>query len=312
MAELFLLELVNDNRKVHGIRGWQATYVAIKGAMMAHCIKIGEKSFRKFWNAYGLKVKIRHKPPITSISGPWLRRFPYLVRDFIPDGPDELWVSDITYLRLKDRRFAYLSLVMDAYSRKIVGYCLYRTLEAKGCVEALRMAIQQRRLRDKLLIHHSDGGFQYCSAAYLEILQSEKIKGSMTEKGPGDNAKAERLNRTLKHSLGLKRRFENFEEAEQAVARAIHFYNNIRSHSSVNYMTPAAAHQCTGPIPMRWKNWRKESKLKRMAAEQAVSLPGGSMRLGAFGGPVANCPALPPEPVPIDPTTMPNLHNDGD
>src|SRR5207253_6265873 len=121
------------------------------------------------------------------------RRFANIVRDFIPTGPNQLWVSDITYIHLQNG-FAYLSLITDAYSRKIVGYCLLDTLAAAGPLMALKMALLNNpEISD--LIHHSDRGVQYCCDEYIHLLKKYGIKISMTESGdPLENALAERVN----------------------------------------------------------------------------------------------------------------------
>ena len=129
--------------------------------------------------------------------------------------------------------FSYLSLITDAFSRKIVGYCLYPTLEAIGCVNALKMAIDNRRKGCKL-VHHSDRGIQYCSAAYVEILQYNKIDISMTQSGsPYENALAERMNGILKNEFYPKRVYQNHKEAFKVLASNIEIYNCKRPHLSL-------------------------------------------------------------------------------
>lgn len=151
--------------------------------------------------------------------------------------------------------FSYLSLVTDAYSRKIVGYCLYPTLERAGPIKAAQMAIANcSRNNNQPLIHHSDRGLQYCCADYVSLMGKHGITISMTEKGsPYENAIAERMNGILKHQLGLKQTFVNFTEAQQAVDKAITAYNNLYPHGSCNYLTPEQAHKQTGKLPSKWK-----------------------------------------------------------
>jgi putative transposase len=154
--------------------------------------------------------------------------------------------------------FGYLSLVTDAYSRKIVGHHLSGDLSAKGCVDALRMALRENPERGGL-IHHSDRGLQYYSAAYVKLLGAD-VRISMTEKSdPLENAIAERVNGILKDEL-LERRFESFTEARTEVAQAVRIYNHLRPHSSVDMLTPAAAHTQTGVLKRHWKNYYSNNK----------------------------------------------------
>ena len=175
---------------------------------------------------------------------------------------NELWVSDITYIHLKNNKFAYLSLVTDAYSRKIVGFCMNSDLSADGPVTALEMALKGRA-SDESLIHHSDRGSQYCSDAYISLLRSGDINISMTQSGnPRDNAIAERVNGILKQEL-LEEVYPSIKQAQRSAVIAIDTYNRIRPHSSVDMMTPDKAHTQTGPITRRWKSLFKVSAKKQ-------------------------------------------------
>ncbi|MCF2502726.1 integrase core domain-containing protein [Dyadobacter sp. CY107] len=143
-----------------------------------------------------------------------------------------MWVSDLTYIRTLEG-FSYLSLITDAFSRKIVGFSLYQTLEAIGCICALKMAIAGRTCDSPyFLIHHSDRGIQYCSAEYVGILNDENIAISMTQSGsPYDNALAERVNGIIKNECYPKWVYQNHKEAANAITRIIHTYNNKRPHA---------------------------------------------------------------------------------
>lgn len=160
-----------------------------------------------------------------------------------PVMAEQVWVSDITYLRT-EKGFIYLFLVTDAYSRKIMGYHLSQSLKASGCISALRMAMHQRQYGKRPLVHHSDRGIQYCCDAYVELLQRNHIQISMTQSGsPYDNAVAERVNGILKTELGLYATFPSYSMAVEPVCRAIEKYNNKRLHMSCNMMTPAQRHR---------------------------------------------------------------------
>lgn len=159
-------------------------------------------------------------------------------------------MSDLSYIQV-GIDFAYLSVIMDAYSRKIVGWSFHKTLETKGPVAALEMALKTPSQTDQPLIHHSDRGVQYCSGAYVDRLRQANITISMTESGdPNENALAERVSRTLKEDFYL-RGFPTFGMAEKAVEQAIGAYNSVRPHASLSYKTPNQAHQGKGYQPLK-------------------------------------------------------------
>jgi transposase InsO family protein len=189
----------------------------------------------------------------TTDSNHHYRKWSNLIKEMEINRSEQVWVSDITYIRTKNG-FLYLSLITDAYSRKVMGYHLSHRLEAKGTVAALRMAINQREYPDQPLIHHSDRGIQYCCTNYVEALQKEGIEISMAEKGnPYENAIAERINRTFKEQLGMGETFESYQLAIAKLIRAVETYNYRRPHTSCDNMTPEKAHKCTGPLKKHWK-----------------------------------------------------------
>jgi transposase InsO family protein len=150
--------------------------------------------------------------------------------------------------------FSYLSLVTDAYSRKIVGWSLQTHLQASGPLEALKMAVEQPPQSVTDLIHHLDRGIQYCCRDYISLLESAKIRISMTENShPGENALAERVNGILKEELLENRRFTSFVAAQEAITKAVKTYNHLRPHSSCDYLTPEHAHQQKGKLRKRWR-----------------------------------------------------------
>jgi transposase InsO family protein len=166
---------------------------------------------------------------------------------------EQVWVCDITYIRVANE-FNFLSLITDAYSHLIVGYCLHETLAAEGSLKALKMAVSTLKENTSGLIHHSDRGIQYCCDQYSDELKKYSIKSSMTENGdPYENAIAERLNGILKHNFLLEQTFNSRDYALQAVDRAIKNYNYLRPHQSVSMLTPANAHQHEGELHRCWK-----------------------------------------------------------
>ena len=160
-------------------------------------------------------------------------------------GLDEAWVADLTYIRLGGE-FVYLATVMDAYSRRVLGWCLARTLEAELALTALEQALAQRQPQPGW-IHHSDRGVQYACAAYVERLEAAGACVSMAAKGsPLENAQAERLFRTLKEEEVYLQEYETFEEAEASIGRFIEeVYNRKRLHSSLGYRPPCEFEELT-------------------------------------------------------------------
>lgn len=203
-----------------------------------------------------LLIRNRRRKAITTDSRHWMRKYGNLIRDVQILCPEQLWVSDITYIRLVNE-FAYLSLITDAYSRKIVGFNLRRDLSSEGCICALRMALAERMYLDQPLIHHSDRGSQYCSSYYVEMLTTNKIAISMTENGdPYENALAERVNGIIKNEFKLYGGNLGMEQTSDLVAKSIHHYNTLRPHASCDYLTPQQAHQTKGQLKKRWKTYK--------------------------------------------------------
>jgi putative transposase len=251
-AELILQEVVRirETLKYVGVRKLHDMTALFT---VQHGIEMGRDALFDLLREHSMLVRRRkRKGPRTTYSAFNRKRYPNLAKDFTPSGANQLWVSDITYIRVKEG-FAYLSLVTDAYSRKIVGYHLNRRLAAAGPAAALRMALRNNPDREGL-IHHSDRGVQYYSNEYMNLIGTE-IRISMSEKSdPLENAIAERVNGILKQEL-LERRYESFAAAIRQVAQAVSIYNHLRPHLSIDMLTPAEAHTRTGPLARRWKHY---------------------------------------------------------
>ena len=240
---------------------------------------LGRDVFADLLVEFGMKVRLKVRKPRTTDSTHGLPTFPNIVKDFIPTASNQLWVSDITYITIwlpnGEYYFCYLSLILDAYSKEIVGYCVGDSLKTECPLEALRMAL--KRLygsKEHNLIHHSDRGTQYASSDYIKLLRENNIRISMTETGdPKDNAQAERINNTMKNELLKDKVFRSIEEVISAVAKAIDFYNNRRPHMSINNMTPAQAAGCVGEITKKWHSYREDViKAKLDIPEISLSL----------------------------------------
>jgi len=163
-----------------------------------------------------------------------------LARGMVPTGLDQLWVADITYVRLAEE-FAFLAVVLDAFSRRVIGWALDRNLRVTLAIEALEMAIAARRPAPGSLIHHSDRGVQYACGEYAAILAAHDIKPSMSRVGnPYDNAQAESFMKTLKHEEVDGRNYRDITQAREAIRAFIEdIYNRQRLHSALAYRPPA-------------------------------------------------------------------------
>jgi len=229
-----------------------------------HGIKMGRDQLFDLLRFHGLLMRRRTRIAKTTDSHHWLKKYPNLIKDIILSAANQLWVSDITYIRTL-QGFNYLSLITDAYSRKIMGYALYETLEALGPTEALEMAIKERKeISAFILIHHSDRGVQYCSTEYVDILVKGNIAISMTQSSsPYENALAERVNGTIKNDFFPKKVYQNHKEAKKSISRIIQVYNQKRPHASVDYLTPDEAHLKEGNLKKRWKKYYKPIPQKK-------------------------------------------------
>jgi len=265
-SELIVQEVLKY-RKFQKRIGGRKLFSMMHHFLHQHAIGMGRDAFFNVLRDYGLLIRIRKRKAITTDSNHPYRKYPNLIKEFIPIAPNQLWVCDITYIVIGDG-FGYLSLITDAYSRKIVGFCLHKTLSAQGTIAALKPALKNNP-NTKGLIHHSDRGVQYCCYEYVEILQNKHIKISMTENGdPLENAIAERVNGILKTEL-LKERFLSFAEAQEAIAIAISTYNHLRPHNSIGNLTPFEAHSLNHSVlPKRlWKNYY-QPKQKEVPLEE--------------------------------------------
>ena len=255
-----IVELVNRERQTANRIGAKKLYLILKKELILHGITIGRDLFFEVLRDYNLLVKRKRKYIQTTMSRHRFHKYPNCAKDLKIDCSEQLWVSDITYLRVFGKHY-YLILITDAYSRKVVGYNFGPKMDAKFCVVALQMALDGRQYPERELMHHSDRGVQYCSDLYVDLLNANSIKISMTENGdPLENALAERMNRTFKDTFGLDKDFVDFKTAQRAVDNAIEYYNTRLPHSSVDNLTPQEAHHRKGELKKHWRWYWKEKQ----------------------------------------------------
>jgi len=258
-SELVIQQVIQIRNEQKAV-GARKLYIHMKPFFKEHGISMGRDALFDLLAEYKMLIRKRkRKVPITTFSNHWMHKYPNLIIGFVPTAAHQLLVSDITYIGLAEDVFAYLSLVTDAYSRKVVGHWLNRDLSAEGCIHALQMAIRQLP-KQTCPIHHSDRGGQYCSFDYVALLNKKNMGISMTQSGdPRENALAERLNGILKNEL-LEQRYVSFAEAKKAIDKAVQVYNNKRLHSSVDMLTPSEAHYREGELKRHWKTYYKTKK----------------------------------------------------
>jgi transposase InsO family protein len=257
--EDIILQHVHQFRSRMPRLGTRKLHYLLVPVLQEHGIRLGRDELFDLLDEHKLLIRQRKRKVITTNSRHWLHKYADQVRDLAIIRPEQLWVSDITYIRLVNQ-WGYLSLITDAYSRQIVGYCLRNDMAAEGCIEALQMALSNRCYPHAKLIHHSDRGSQYCCSGYVKVLDSHNIAISMTENGdPYENALAERMNGILKGEFNLYESRVGFESTKELIKRSIGIYNLERPHSSCDMLTPAKAHQQTGVLKKRWKAypWKK-------------------------------------------------------
>jgi putative transposase len=274
LEEALVIGKVREIRKSQPYPGTEKIYHMIKPFLKEHGIKMGRDKLDKLLNKYQLQSKRRRRRAFQTNSMHRFFKYPNLIKNTILNRANQLWASDITYIR-RFRGFSYLSLITDSYSHRIVGWHLSKGLSIIGPVKALEMALLNRR-KDKmqklLLIHHSDRGIQYCSNSYVALLNKRNVKISMALSSY-ENPVAERLNGILKTEL-LNDGYPTHQEALEAVEEAIRIYNNERPHRSINMMTPVEAHKMMGPMPKRWRrnSRREKSSKKREKSQQELNV----------------------------------------
>ena len=264
LEEELVIQQVKSIRSNHKRIGTRKLYEMLHPFMQDHAIKMGRDALFNVLSANHMLVRKRKRRIKTTNSYHWLRKYPNLIREFVPTGINQLWVSDITYWKLGDHP-TYISFITDVYSHKIVGYQLADTMEAIESVKALQMALSAIGAESHLnLIHHSDRGIQYCSQAYIKLLKESGIHISMTENGdPLENAVAERVNGIIKDEYLDNYQVYSLAEAKELLDSVVKLYNNERPHMSISNFTPNQIHQTNNNIKTErlWKNYYKKQPI---------------------------------------------------
>lgn len=243
-----------------------------------HRVKIGRDKFFDILRENGLLVHRRRRGYKTTDSNHPYFKYPNLIKDKIPLKANEIWVSDMTYVWIRDQNcYGYLSLVTDLYSRRIMGYHMLESLKAEGPLKALEMAVKTAgKANVHNCIHHSDRGIQYCCNAYVAKMNSLEMVPGMTQQGdPKENAVAERVNGIIKNEFtsDTEMSFATFEESRKQLRLFIDFYNNKRPHGSINRLTPLKAYAMEGELNRTWKNY---SVLKWLREKSEAKSEGGN------------------------------------
>ncbi len=251
--EHLLLQQIDTIRKYQPRCGGRKLFIMLQPFLKQYQIPMGRDNFFDLLRRNKLLVRKTKRNVYTTNSKHRFYRYPNMVKDFTPLKAHEMWVADITYIPLKNR-FAYLFIITDAYSRKIVGFHVSDDMKVRSAIVALKKALAQKP-PETIVIHHSDRGIQYCSTAYVELLQQHHAHISMTQNGdPYENAIAERVNGILKTEL-ISSYYDTIDKASNHIARCITIYNYRRRHSSLNWQIPHEVHQQKGPQIKRWKNY---------------------------------------------------------
>ncbi len=238
---------------------------------------LGRDAFFDFLRENNLLVRNKRRWAKTTQSHHWLKKYSNLIVDFTPTAPNQLWVSDITYVSTREG-FGYLSLVTDAYSRKIIGWSLGPNLEARHTVGALKMALRQLPKSTTGLIHHSDRGVQYCCDDYVKLLKKRDVSISMTENGdPLENPVAERVNGILKNEWINDMDLDTICQAKAMLRRIIQVYNQYRPHTSLDMLTPNLAHKQSGKLKKHWKNYYQQIVHKEKLFSDSELAPLGAV-----------------------------------
>ncbi len=236
-----VIELVNQVRMDMPRLGTRKLYHILQQELKE--LSVGRDALFTILRANKMLIKPNRSYHITTNSHHRFRKHKNSIKSIVIDKPEQVWVADITYVGNRENPM-YLSLITDAYSKKIMGCYLSNTLETEASTKALKQGIKNRIYLKNKLIHHSDRGLQYCSDQYQKVLSKNAITCSMTESyDPYQNAVAERINGILKHEFLMNTKNISIKLMKKIVQQSIEIYNNRRPHWSCNMLTPEQMHK---------------------------------------------------------------------
>jgi len=254
----FILMQVERIRKELPRSGTRKLLIYLRESLEEADIKIGRNALFDLLRCNELLVKRTRRCHITTDSRHGFKKSPNLIKESEITHSEQAIAGDITYLKTDDG-YAYLAILTDLYSKKIVGYCVDDNMRVEIVKQALKMADKNKMFNGAATIHHSDRGIQYCCPDYKQFADKLGFKMSNTQQyDPYENAVAERVNETLKYEFGLKRKFVNLTELKKAVAQAVWIYNHKRVHWSLDLKTPQQVHQSYDSV--KYKSYSKTLK----------------------------------------------------
>lgn len=258
ITDSLVLSLVKEKRTLWKKGSGRNLHAALQEDFKKHNLKLGRDKFFGLLRENGLLIKKKQRRTRTTFSYHHFHKYPNLIKELTVERINQVIVTDITYLYLRDSdSFAYLFLVTDMFSRKIMGYKVSDDLSAKSAVDAFTMALNNMSDIDDV-IHHSDRGIQYCSHKYTRLLKANGIRISMTENSdPRENAVAERINKTVKEEFTEDKQisFSNIKEARIMISQIIKFYNDERPHRTLEMFTPSIAYKINKVLKRKWKTY---------------------------------------------------------
>ncbi len=276
-AQIIINKHIKPIRKTMTNYGIRKIYLDIKEYLIADGIKMGRDGLFRFARQHRLLVRRRKRYAATTDSNHSFPKPKNLIKDLVPNHAEQVFVSDITYIKL-DGKHAYLALVTDLYTKKIMGCKIDHNMKVGLVKDALQMAINNCIHNRKNIIHHSDRGLQYCCPDYTEFAEPKGFIMSTTEKSdPYENAVAERINGILKYEFGLIRTIPTLEIANKILKQAVDIYNHKRRHYSLQMQTPEYAHIHQQHNYKSYRNtWKKKSNSNEIqtSATEALSTNG--------------------------------------
>lgn len=256
-----VVALVAEKRMMQPKIGGRKLYFILKEAMQS--LSIGRDKFFDILRANHLLITPKRSYQVTTNSHHRFRKHKNMILDYQISKPNQVWVADITYIGNRTNP-SYLSLITDAYSKKIVGHHVADNLNTESSLIALRKALKNKKVSLESLIHHSDRGLQYCSNEYQKLLEKHNIQCSMTQNSdPYENAVAERINGILKQEFDIDKYDMEISLKRKLVDESIQIYNEIRPHFSNHYLTPNQMHQQS---ELKMKSYKTKNQSKNVFA----------------------------------------------